>query len=73
MGRVVFGLADRKGWTLAELADLTIPTAGLDDQGVLTLDFGPRQFTAMLNEDLEFMLADHANLLGRCGMWMQLP
>jgi hypothetical protein len=51
-------LADRKGWTVAELADRTIPTAGLDDQGALTLDFGPRQFTARLNADLAFTLAD---------------
>ncbi len=51
-------LAERKGWTVAELADRTIPTAGLDDDGVLTLDFGPRQFTAKLTEDLEFTLAD---------------
>jgi hypothetical protein len=51
-------LAERKGWTVAELADRTIPTAGLDDEGVLTLDFGPRQFTAKLNEELEFVLAD---------------
>ena len=51
-------LAERKGWTVAELADRTIPTAGLDDDGVLTLDFGPRQFIARLNEALEFVLAD---------------
>src|SRR5262249_43639926 len=49
-------LAERKGWTVAELADRTIPSAGLDDDGVLVLDFGPRQFTAKLNEDLEFVL-----------------
>jgi hypothetical protein len=51
-------LAERKGWTVAELADRTIPSAGLDDDGVLILDFGPRQFTAKLNEDLEFVLTD---------------
>ena len=51
-------LAERKGWTVAELADRTIPSAGLDEDGVLTLDFGPRQFIAKLNEDLEFKLAD---------------
>ncbi len=51
-------LADRKGWTVAELADRTIPTAGLDDEGRLTLDFGPRQFSARLNEDLELSLLD---------------
>ncbi len=52
-------LAERKGWTVAELADRTIPSAGLDEQGLLTLDFGPRQFFASLNEDLELALADH--------------
>jgi hypothetical protein len=51
-------LAERKGWTVAELADRTIPTAGLDENGVLSLDFGTRQFTAKLNEDLEFALTD---------------
>lgn len=51
-------LAERKGWTVAELADRTIPSAGLDEDGVLTLDFGPRQFSAKLNEDLEFKLVD---------------
>src|SRR5699024_3202353 len=28
-------LAERKGWTLDELADRTMPTAGLDDRGQL--------------------------------------
>ncbi len=51
-------LAERKGWTIAELADRTIPSAGLDENGVFTLDYGPRQFTAKLNEDLEFTLSD---------------
>ena len=51
-------LAERKGWTVAELADRTIPSAGLDEAGVLTLDYGPRQFTGRLNENLEFVLTD---------------
>ncbi|HEY1173104.1 MAG TPA: DUF4132 domain-containing protein [Verrucomicrobiae bacterium] len=51
-------LAERKNWTLAELADRTIPSAGLEEDGVLTLDFGPRQFKATLNDDLEFVLHD---------------
>jgi len=51
-------LAERNEWTVAELADRTIPTAGLDDEGVLALDFGPRQFKARLTKDLEFVLAD---------------
>jgi hypothetical protein len=35
-------LAERKGWTLDELADRTIPTAALDEGGVLELDYGTR-------------------------------
>lgn len=51
-------LAERKGWTVAELADRTIPSAGLDENGVMTIDYGPRKFTATLDENLEFVLAD---------------
>jgi hypothetical protein len=51
-------LAERKGWTVAELADRTIPSAGLDENGVMTINYGPRQFTATLDEDLDFALAD---------------
>ncbi|MDQ3625354.1 MAG: DUF4132 domain-containing protein, partial [Verrucomicrobiota bacterium] len=49
-------LAERKGWTVEELSDRTIPVAGLDEDGVLELDFGARQFTARLNEKLELTL-----------------
>lgn len=51
-------LAERKGWTVVELADRTIPSAGLDENGVLALDFGPRRFTAKLNAELELVLFD---------------
>jgi hypothetical protein len=51
-------VAERKGWTIAELADRTIPSAGLDENGIFTIDYGPRQFTARLNEDLDFALTD---------------
>lgn len=51
-------IAERKGWSLAELADRTIPTAGLNEDGVLELDFGPRQFTARLGGELNFSLFD---------------
>lgn len=44
-------LAERKGWTLDELADRTVPTAGMDERGVLSLDYGTRTFEARLNED----------------------
>jgi hypothetical protein len=51
-------IAERKGWSLAELADRTIPAAGLDDEGILELDFGPRQFSARLDVALNFVLHD---------------
>jgi hypothetical protein len=56
--RLAQGIAERKGWSLAELADRTIPAAGLDDDGVLELDFGPRQFTARLGPGMNLMLFD---------------
>jgi Domain of unknown function (DUF4132)/HEAT repeats len=51
-------LAGRKGWTVDELADRTIPTAGFDDHGVLELPYGPRTFTAVLRPDLTVELRD---------------
>jgi hypothetical protein len=54
----VEALAERKGWTLSELADRTIPSAGMDEEGILTIDYGPRQFRARLGEDLKFSLTD---------------
>ncbi|MCL2316516.1 MAG: DUF4132 domain-containing protein [Actinomycetia bacterium] len=41
-------IAERKGWTPDELADRTIPTAGFEDDGLLTLDYGPRQFVGRI-------------------------
>jgi hypothetical protein len=51
-------LADRKNWTLDELADRTIPTAGLDEEGVLELEFGARSFTARLAPDMTLTLTN---------------
>jgi hypothetical protein len=51
-------LAERKGWTVDELADRTIPTAGFDEAGVLELPYGPRTFTAVLRPDLTVELRD---------------
>ncbi len=42
-------IADRNGWTQDQLADRTIPTAGLDDTGTLALPFGERIFTMVLD------------------------
>lgn len=49
-------LADRKGWSLAELADRTIPSAGFDEGGVQALSYGPREFTARLLPDFKIEL-----------------
>jgi len=42
-------IAQRRGWSLDELADRTIPTAGFDDDGVLVLDYGNREFTSRIS------------------------
>ena len=49
-------LADRKGWSLGELADRTIPTAGFDETGTLELSYGERVFTGTLQPDLTIAL-----------------
>ena len=62
----VSALAERRGWTLDELADRTIPTGGFDDAGELALEYGTwvevpggepllevtRAFTARIKDDL---------------------
>jgi hypothetical protein len=53
-------LAERKGVSLAELADQAIPDAGLDAQGKLILDFGPRRFVARLADDARVLLEDES-------------
>ena len=58
----VWGLAEqaafRRGWTLAELADRMVPTAGFDPTGQLELSYGPRSFIATLTPDLTIQLRD---------------
>jgi len=49
-------LAERKGWTLAELADRTIPSAGFDENGELDLPYGARSFLARLPPTLKIEL-----------------
>ena len=41
---LVAGVAERNGWTPAELADRTVPTAGLDARGEAALDCGDGRF-----------------------------
>jgi Domain of unknown function (DUF4132) len=44
-------LAERRGWTVADLADRTIPDAGFEDDGTINLAYGAeRKFTARMGE-----------------------
>jgi hypothetical protein len=57
-GQFVNAIAEREGWTVDELADRTIPDAGFakpegGGETALVLDYGPRQFTVTLNDELE--------------------
>ncbi|PJI93512.1 DUF4132 domain-containing protein [Luteimicrobium subarcticum] len=56
--RLASELAERRGWTLDELADRTVPAAGFVADGVLELSYGPRTFTARLRPDLTIDLRD---------------
>ncbi|MDP9463656.1 MAG: DUF4132 domain-containing protein, partial [Actinomycetota bacterium] len=49
-------LAERRGWTIEDLADRTVPRGGFDDDGRLQLDYGDRSFTAHLRDDLSIEL-----------------
>jgi hypothetical protein len=44
-------IADERGWTTDELADRTIPTAGLDERGIIDLEIGSRLYQAKLDAE----------------------
>lgn len=44
-------IAERLGWSAEELADRTIPSAGLEESGIGILDYGTRQFTMQLDAE----------------------
>ena len=46
-------IASERGWSDEELADRTVPTAGFDDDGLLRLSYGEREFTGRLTPDLK--------------------
>ena len=56
--QLVQKLAERKGWTVDQLADRTIPTAGFDERCEMVLDYGGRTFTAKLGEDWSVILTN---------------
>ncbi len=49
-------LADRKGWTLDDLADRSVPDASFEADGRFVIDYGTRTFTAHLADDLTVTL-----------------
>ncbi|MFC4160658.1 DUF4132 domain-containing protein [Chitinimonas lacunae] len=51
-------VAARNGWSQEQLADRTIPTAGFDEHGVLTLEYGERRFSVTLDADLKPVLCN---------------
>lgn len=57
-GDLVKGVADKMNWSLDELADRTIPTAGLDEDGNLDLPCGvdEKRYRATLGDDIAFVL-----------------
>ena len=53
---LVSEIALRNGWSSDELADRTIPTAGLDETGTLVLEYGDRIFTARMDDKQRLVL-----------------
>lgn len=53
-------VAEARGLTAAELEDRLVPDLGLDPDGTLPLDFGPRQFRAGFGSRLEPVVRDAA-------------
>ncbi len=51
-------IADVRGLTTAELADRLVPDLGLEEDGTLVLDFGPRSFRVVFDESLKPALMD---------------
>ncbi|WP_167075013.1 WGR and DUF4132 domain-containing protein [Massilia aquatica] len=55
-------IADARGLGVEELEDRLAPDLGLDDDGTLLLDFGPRQFRVGFDEALKPFVRDGAKL-----------
>lgn len=55
---LVRAVAEQRNWTMDELADRTVPTVGLNDDGSLDLPCGPdaKPYAARLDAELKFSL-----------------
>jgi len=58
----IAAVAEARGFTPEQLADRLVPELGLDDDGRLALDFGPRQFFVHFDEALKPFVKDAAGL-----------
>ncbi|TDD77738.1 DUF4132 domain-containing protein [Actinomadura darangshiensis] len=56
--RKLLAIAQRRGLTGDQLADRLVPGLGLDADGTLTLDYGPRRFTVGFDEQLKPSVSD---------------
>ena len=56
--RVLCLRAERAGWTVEDLADLNLPSGGLDEKGQLRLESEGRELVASLQPDLSWQLRD---------------
>lgn len=56
-------IAERNHWTADELADRTIPTAGFDESGILTLEFGSRVLTVYIDDKDKYVLKNEEGKL----------
>ncbi|HFO2598148.1 TPA: DUF4132 domain-containing protein [Escherichia coli] len=54
----IANIAESRELTVAELEDRLAPDLGLDDNGSLLLDFGPRQFTVSFDESVKPFVRD---------------
>ncbi|MFO1253427.1 MAG: DUF4132 domain-containing protein [Inhella sp.] len=58
----ITAVAELRGFTPEQLADRLVPELGLDDDGRLPLDFGPRQFFVHFDEALKPFVKDAQGL-----------
>ncbi|MFJ4105902.1 DUF4132 domain-containing protein [Oerskovia enterophila] len=53
-------LAERRGWSAEELADRTVQTAGFEDDGILHLHLGAREYTGRITPTFTLELTNEA-------------
>ncbi|MFV2176281.1 DUF4132 domain-containing protein [Actinomadura sp. LOL_016] len=56
-------IAEQRGLTADRLADRLVPTLDLDEDGALTLDYGPRTFAIVFDEALKPQVTDQTGKL----------